>query len=221
TLLNDILAKALAKAFHGAKELPGAHKSIEGLHHLDKVITIDQSPIGRTPRSNPATYTGLFTPIRELGGSLVGFALGPWETFWILFYGFATYGNAGWLREQVCLVMCPYARFQGAMFDKDTLIISYDPARGEPRGARKRNEDHQRAGKGDCVDCTLCVQVCPTGIDIRDGLQVGCIACGACVDVCDSVMDKVNYPRGLIRYTSENVLEGRPQRLLRPRVLVY
>ena len=167
------------------------------------------------------TFVGYFTPIRELGGSLVGFALGPWETFWVLFYGFATYGNAGWLREQVCLYMCPYARFQGAMFDKDTLIISYDPARGEPRALRKRDEDHKSAGKGDCVDCTLCVQVCPTGIDIRDGLQVGCIACGACVDVCDSVMDKVNYPRGLIRYTSENALEGGPWRLLRPRVLVY
>ncbi len=167
------------------------------------------------------TFVGYFTPIRELGMSLAQFALGPWETFWILFYGFATYGNAGWLREQVCLYMCPYARFQGAMFDKDTLIISYDPARGEPRAARKKSEDHKGKGLGDCVDCTLCVQVCPTGIDIRDGLQVGCIACGACVDVCNTVMDKMGYSRGLIRYTSENALEGRPWKLLRPRVLVY
>ncbi|MBI3570800.1 MAG: cytochrome c oxidase accessory protein CcoG [Gammaproteobacteria bacterium] len=167
------------------------------------------------------TFVGYVTPIRELAVSFVHFTLGPWETFWILFYGFATYGNAGWLREQVCLYMCPYARFQGAMFDRNTLIISYDPARGEQRGARKRGADSRTRGLGDCIDCTLCVQVCPTGIDIRDGLQVGCIACAACVDVCDSVMDKMGYPQGLIRYTSENALEGKPVKLLRPRVLIY
>jgi cytochrome c oxidase accessory protein FixG len=167
------------------------------------------------------TFVGYFTPIRELSSSLAGLALGPWETFWILFYGFATYGNAGWLREQVCIYMCPYARFQSAMFDRDTLIISYDPARGEPRGARRRGLDYKGRGLGDCIDCTLCVQVCPTGIDIRDGLQYQCIACGACVDVCNSVMDKMAYPRGLIRYTSARALEGKPWRLLRPRVLVY
>ena len=167
------------------------------------------------------TFVGYFTPIRELALSFTQFALGPWETFWILFYSGATYGNAGWLREQVCLYMCPYARFQGAMFDRNTLIISYDPARGEPRGTRARSADPKLIGLGDCIDCTLCVQVCPTGIDIRNGLQIGCIACAACVDVCDSVMDKMGYPRGLIRYTSENALEGKPVKLLRPRVLVY
>ncbi len=167
------------------------------------------------------TFVGYVTPIRELAVSLTHFTLGPWEIFWILFYGGATYGNAGWLREQVCLYMCPYARFQGAMFDRNTLIISYDPARGDPRGPRARGVEPRLQGLGDCIECTLCVQVCPTGIDIRNGLQVGCIACAACVDVCDSVMDKMNYPKGLIRYTSENALEGKPVKLLRPRVLIY
>ena len=128
------------------------------------------------------TFVGYFTPITDLGARLLAFELGPWETFWVLFYGFATYGNAGWMREQVCIYMCPYARFQSAMFDRDTLIISYDPSRGEPRGSRKRNVDHRAKGLGDCIDCTMCVQVCPTGIDIRDGLQYECIACAACID---------------------------------------
>jgi len=149
------------------------------------------------------TFVGYFTPIRTLGSELLHLNLGSWETFWILFYGFATYGNAGFLREQVCLYMCPYARFQGAMFDRDTLIITYDQARGEPRGGRPRGIDPRSKGLGDCIDCTLCVQVCPTGIDIRDGLQYACIACGSCVDACDSVMDKMGYPRGLVRYTTE------------------
>jgi cytochrome c oxidase accessory protein FixG len=149
-------------------------------------------------------------------------ALGPWETFWILFYSAATYGNAGWLREQVCIYMCPYARFQSAMFDRDTFIISYDAKRGEPRGSRGRKIDYQAQGLGDCIECTLCVQVCPTGIDIRNGLQYQCIACGACIDVCNSVMDKMGYPQGLIRYTTQNELEsGTPRKLWRPRVLVY
>jgi cytochrome c oxidase accessory protein FixG len=148
-------------------------------------------------------------------------ALGPWETFWVLFYGFATYGNAGFMREQVCKYMCPYARFQGAMFDKETLVISYDQQRGEPRGSRKKGSDTTALGLGDCISCTLCVQVCPTGIDIRDGLQIECIACAACIDICDQVMDKMEYPRGLIRYTTENALHGKPSRVLRPRVLFY
>jgi cytochrome c oxidase accessory protein FixG len=168
------------------------------------------------------TFVGYVTPIRELAVEVVNAALGPWETFWILFYSFATYGNAGWLREQVCIYMCPYARFQSAMFDRDTLIISYDPKRGEPRGPRRRGLDYKAEGLGDCIECTLCVQVCPTGIDIRNGLQYQCIACGACVDACDAVMDKMGYPRGLIRYTTQNELElGEPRHLLRPRVLIY
>jgi cytochrome c oxidase accessory protein FixG len=167
------------------------------------------------------TFVGFFTPIRELGHSLVSFQLGPWETFWFLFYSFATYGNAGILREQVCKYMCPYARFQSAMFDKDTLVIAYDEARGEPRGGRRKGEDHKERGLGDCISCTLCVQVCPTGIDIRDGLQIECIACAACIDVCDQVMDTMNYPRGLIRYTTEHRMSGRGGRVLRPRIIVY
>lgn len=197
------------------------------------------------------TFVGFFTPIRELGPALLAGTLGDWEKFWILFYGFATYGNAGILREQVCKYMCPYARFQSAMFDRDTMIISYDVARGEPRGHRKRSAPTRVAATevvsnpipvaaainaapslfatvekasqalGDCIDCLACVQVCPTGIDIRDGLQIECIACAACIDACDVVMDKMQYPRGLIRYTTENMLEGKPQRILRPRTFVY
>jgi cytochrome c oxidase accessory protein FixG len=167
------------------------------------------------------TFVGYFTPIVELGAKVTSFDLGPWETFWILFYGFATYGNAGWMREQVCLYMCPYARFQSAMFDRDTLVISYDGLRGEPRGARKRSLDHRAKGLGDCIDCTMCVQVCPTGIDIREGLQYQCIACAACVDACDQVMEQMGYDKGLIRYTTENAVSNQPTRILRPRMVVY
>jgi cytochrome c oxidase accessory protein FixG len=171
------------------------------------------------------TFVGYFTPIRELGQAFVAWQLGNWETFWVFFYGFATYGNAGFMREQVCKYMCPYARFQSAMFDRDTMIVTYDAARGEPRGARTK----ATAGKplGDCIDCGLCVQVCPTGIDIRRGLQYECIGCAACVDACNSVMDKVQRPRGLVRYTTENALEHGwdmatvLRRVLRPRVLIY
>ena len=167
------------------------------------------------------TFVGYFTPIIDLGERLLTFSLGPWETFWILFYGFATYGNAGFMREQVCKYMCPYARFQSAMFDNDTLIVSYLPERGEPRGSRKRSTDYKAQGLGDCIDCTLCVQVCPTGIDIRDGLQYECIACSACIDACNDVMDKMGYPRGLITYTTENAMRGGRSHILRPRVVVY
>jgi len=167
------------------------------------------------------TFVGFFSPIRELGAGIMSFSLGPWETFWIIFYGFATYGNAGFLREQVCKYMCPYARFQSAMFDKDTLIISYDTARGEPRGGRRKTDDLKEKGLGECINCTLCVQVCPTGIDIRDGLQYECIACAACIDVCDQVMDKMNYPRGLVRYTTEHALKHNEGHVIRPRIMVY
>jgi cytochrome c oxidase accessory protein FixG len=173
------------------------------------------------------TFVGYFTPIKELAGEVLHWTLGPWETFWILFYGFATYGNAGYMREQVCKYMCPYARFQGVMFDPDTLVITYDVERGEPRGSRNKKVNYKAAGLGDCVDCGICVQVCPTGIDIRNGLQYECIGCAACIDGCDQVMDKMGYSRGLIRYSTENALRNhwsRPEilgHLLRPRTLIY
>ncbi|AKC86395.1 4Fe-4S dicluster domain-containing protein [Pseudoxanthomonas suwonensis] len=220
------------------------------------------------------TFVGFFTPITDLAARLVPFTWGGWETFWVLFYALATWGNAGFLREQVCKYMCPYARFQSAMFDRNTLLIAYDPMRGEPRGPRKRGlggvlerarglldpqtaydyvfraSAHPTAADnrlqahgtitlggagekpaplpkfapgqlGDCIDCTICVQVCPTGIDIRNGLQYECIACGACIDACDEVMDKMGYPRGLIRYSTQNAIDGKPTRVLRPRVFVY
>jgi len=167
------------------------------------------------------TFVGFFTPIRELGHSIVTFQLGSWETFWLLFYSFATYGNAGIMREQVCKYMCPYARFQGAMFDKDTLVIAYNEPRGEPRGGRRKSVIPAEQGLGDCISCTLCVQVCPTGIDIRDGLQIECIACAACIDVCDQVMDKMGYDQGLISYTTEHRMNGKETHVFRPRIIVY
>jgi cytochrome c oxidase accessory protein FixG len=121
----------------------------------------------------------------------------------------------------VCKYMCPYARFQSAMFDRDTLIIAYDTGRGEPRGARARTADYRARGLGECIDCKACVQVCPTGIDIREGLQYECIACAACIDACDAVMDKMSYPRGLVRYTSQKGLEGGGSHVVRPRMIVY
>ncbi|MBP6251462.1 MAG: cytochrome c oxidase accessory protein CcoG [Rubrivivax sp.] len=173
------------------------------------------------------SFVGYFTPIRELAQAVLTLTVTPWNLFWILFYGAATYGNAGFLREQMCKYMCPYARFQSALIDKDSLIITYDSARGDPRGSRSRKATAADQGLGDCIDCTLCVQVCPTGIDIRDGLQNECIGCAACIDVCNDVMDKMSYPRGLIRYSTENgVANGWSRRqmfkrALRPRVLIY
>jgi cytochrome c oxidase accessory protein FixG len=173
------------------------------------------------------TFVGYFTPIKELLGSAIAFTLGPWEIFWIFFYAAFLYLMAGFMREQVCKHMCPYARFQGVMFDPDTLIITYDEERGEPRGARKKDIDPNAAKLGDCVDCGICVQVCPTGIDIRKGLQYECIACAACIDACDEVMDKVGSPRGLVRYSTENAMAKHyaPRdilgHLLRPRTILY
>lgn len=173
------------------------------------------------------TFVGYFTPIKVLAHEVMALDLGSWEVFWVVFYGFATYGNAGFMREQVCKHMCPYARFQSAMFDKDTLIVTYDSERGEPRGARSKKADPTKLNLGACVDCSLCVQVCPTGIDIRHGLQYECIGCGVCVDVCDTVMDKMGYPRGLVRYSTENAVKNhwtQKQTLahvFRPRVLIY
>lgn len=176
------------------------------------------------------TFVGYFTPIRELATEVLAFSLGPWELFWVLFYGFATYGNAGWMREQVCKYMCPYARFQSAMFDRDTLIVTYDETRGEGRGSRPRSDTpagYHAKGLGDCIDCGLCVQVCPTGIDIRKGLQYECISCSACIDVCDGVMEKMHYPPGLIRNSTQNGVDQKLtrqamfKRVVRPRVLLY
>jgi cytochrome c oxidase accessory protein FixG len=173
------------------------------------------------------TFVGYFTPIRDLVMEFFLERMSSWEVFWVFFYGFATYGNAGFMREQVCKYMCPYARFQSAMFDHDTLIVTYDAERGAPRGARSKKADASALNLGACIDCTLCVQVCPTGIDIRKGLQYECIGCGACIDVCDTVMDKMGYARGLVRYATQNALSHRWsskqtwQRVMRPRVVAY
>ncbi|WP_455827523.1 cytochrome c oxidase accessory protein CcoG [Pseudomonas graminis] len=167
------------------------------------------------------TFVGYFTPIRPLASELLTWQLGGVSLFWVLFFTAATYINAGWLREAVCMHMCPYARFQSVMFDKDTLTIAYDAARGESRGPRKREARPADIGLGDCIDCQLCVQVCPTGIDIRDGLQMECIGCAACIDACDSIMDKMGYARGLVSYTSEHQLQGGKTHLLRPRLIGY
>ncbi|OGB34645.1 MAG: cytochrome c oxidase accessory protein CcoG [Burkholderiales bacterium RIFCSPLOWO2_02_FULL_66_35] len=173
------------------------------------------------------SFVGYFIPIHSLAEQTLALTLTPWATFWVFFYGFATYGNAGFMREQVCKYMCPYARFQSALIDMDSMVIAYDTKRGENRGARSRKADPKALGLGDCIDCTLCVQVCPTGIDIRNGLQNECIACAACIDVCDEVMDKMGYAPGLIRYSSGNGIEQgwapahMLRRIWRPRVLIY
>ena len=167
------------------------------------------------------TFVGYFTPVRPLATELLTLEIAGISLFWMLFFTGATYISAGWLREAVCMHMCPYARFQSVMFDKDTLAISYDVARGENRGPRKRGVEPKQAGLGDCIDCYMCVQVCPTGIDIRDGLQMECIGCAACIDACDSVMEKMGYAPGLVRYTSEHELQGGKTHLLRPRLIGY
>ena len=166
-------------------------------------------------------FVGYFTPVRQLTADLLTLEMGATTAFWVLAFTAATYINAGWLREKVCRDMCPYSRFQSVMFDSDTLVIAYDAARGENRGPRRKDADYKAEGLGDCIDCTLCVQVCPTGIDIRDGLQLECIGCGACIDACDSVMDKLGYARGLVRYSSENELAGGKTHWLRPRLIGY
>lgn len=177
------------------------------------------------------SFVGYFVPIRDLLSQVGAGHLMGWSLFWILFYSFATYGNAGFMREQVCKYMCPYARFQSAMFDADTLVVGYDAQRGEPRGHRSKNLStdalQQELGLGHCIDCQLCVQVCPTGIDIREGLQYECIGCGACADVCNDVMRKMSYPIHLIKFASENAIENRwglkeqIHRIFRARVLIY
>lgn len=173
------------------------------------------------------TFIGYFAPIRELPAHFMAFTLGPWQWFWFFLYGGATLSFAGFLRESICRYACPYARFQSVMVDDDTFVVSYDYVRGEPRGARSKKVDHKAEGKGDCINCSLCVQVCPTGIDIREGLQYMCIGCGACVDVCNDVMDKMGYEPDLIRYTSGNAIDQRltqqqvRKRAVRPRILIY
>ncbi len=168
------------------------------------------------------TFVGYFSPMRELSVNLLLFQLNAWELLWVAMFTVATYINAGWLREQVCMYMCPYARLQSVMFDTDTLTVAYDTQRGEPRGSRKKSSKQAEHQLGDCVDCEICVQVCPTGIDIRNGLQYECINCALCIDACDSVMDQMHYPRGLIRYASENSLAGQPsKRFPRPRLMIY
>lgn len=173
------------------------------------------------------TFVGYFVPIKQLFPDFFSLQISGWALFWVVFYGFATYGNAGFMREQVCQYMCPYARFQSAMFDKDTLIVAYNEKRGEPRERGKRRKQEAEAPKGDCIDCGMCVQVCPTGIDIRDGLQYECIACAACIDACDEVMEKVGLPPKLIRYSSENNDEQGggdfdiKKTIFRPRILIY
>lgn len=167
------------------------------------------------------TFIAYFLPAAELGSSLLQFSAGLLPTFWVVFFALCTYLNAGWMRAIMCTHMCPYSRFQSAMFDKDTFSVSYDAARGERRGPRSRKADTAALQLGDCIDCNLCVQVCPTGIDIRDGLQYECINCGACADACDQTMRQMGYATGLIRYASERQLEGGKTRLWRPRLIGY
>ena len=169
------------------------------------------------------TFVGYFTPIRQLLPDLFTLDATAYSYICLAVFAVCTYGNAGWMREIMCLHICPYSRFQSAMFDKDTFTVSYDEARGESRGPRSRKQDPKELGLGDCIDCNLCVQVCPTGIDIRNGLQYECINCGACIDACDGVMDKMNYPRGLISYTTERNLETPDNKThaLRPKLIGY
>lgn len=167
------------------------------------------------------TFVGYFYGITDLVKDFFTLDVAGWALFWTLFFTVATYINAGYMREQVCKYMCPYARFQSVMFDQDTLIVSYDKTRGETRGSRKKSADPKELGLGDCIDCELCVQVCPTGIDIRDGLQYECIGCALCIDACNSVMEKMDYPKGLVRYTSEHQLAGGTTHWLRPRIIGY
>lgn len=167
------------------------------------------------------TFVGYFTPMQEVFIDFFTFNTSFTITATVIFFAFCTYGNAGWMREIMCLHMCPYARFQSAMFDKDTLTVSYDSGRGESRGRRGRKQDPKALGLGDCIDCNLCVQVCPTGIDIRNGLQYECINCAACVDACDGVMDNMNYERGLIRYTTEHELQGKKVHFVRSKLIGY
>ncbi|MCL1079108.1 cytochrome c oxidase accessory protein CcoG [Parashewanella spongiae] len=167
------------------------------------------------------TFMSYFVPTTVIYTEVFTLSASGLIYFWVIFFMFATYGNAGWMREIMCLHMCPYSRFQSAMFDKNTFIVGYDAKRGESRGPRSRKADPKALGLGDCIDCDLCVQVCPTGIDIRNGLQYECINCGACIDACDNTMERMGYEKGLISYTTENKLEGIKEKLLRPKLVGY
>ncbi|MDG2609335.1 cytochrome c oxidase accessory protein CcoG, partial [Vibrio parahaemolyticus] len=167
------------------------------------------------------TFVGYFVPMKQLVVDFFTFNANFWPVFWVMFFAICTYGNAGWMRSIMCIHMCPYARFQSAMFDKDTFIVGYDTKRGEKRGPRSRKADPKQLGLGDCIDCDLCVQVCPTGIDIRDGLQYECINCGACIDACDNTMERMGYEKGLINYTTEHRLSGKSTKVMRPKLLGY
>jgi cytochrome c oxidase accessory protein FixG len=167
------------------------------------------------------TFISYFIPVSELYSTMLTFDWSGAVTFWVLFFALATYGNAGWMREHVCIHLCPYSRFQSAMFDKNTLLVAYDAKRGENRAPRKRKEDPKALGLGDCVDCNLCVDVCPAGIDIRNGIQYECINCGLCIDACDQTMEKFNYPKGLIRYTSEQQLAGKESNRFNLKLVSY
>ncbi|WOT05220.1 cytochrome c oxidase accessory protein CcoG [Shewanella youngdeokensis] len=167
------------------------------------------------------TFVSYFVPTKEVYIEVFTLNATGGIYFWVILFTFATYGNAGWMREIMCIHMCPYARFQSAMFDKNTFIVGYNSKRGETRGPRSRKADHKAMGLGDCIDCDLCVQVCPTGIDIRNGLQYECINCGACIDACDTTMERMGYNKGLISYTTENKLDGVKEKVLRPKLVGY
>jgi len=186
------------------------------------------------------SFVGYFSPIDDLLPRLLAAEPGPWEGFWVYGYATFTYLQAGFAREMVCLHMCPYSRFQGVMVDPQTKNVAYDSARGEPRGPIGKKQaatlkaatatastaaaSGGRTAQGDCVDCALCVQACPTGIDIRAGFQYACINCGLCIDACDEVMTRIGIPTGLIRFAPEQTTaraSGIPSALHRPRVQAY
>jgi cytochrome c oxidase accessory protein FixG len=169
------------------------------------------------------SFTIWFEDAFQYWRDLLSFRLSPVEWVTLITMFLFTYYFAGFMREQVCMWVCPYARIQGVMCDSQTILPAYDEKRGEPRGKLRKGEAAGGARHGDCIDCFQCVQVCPTGVDIRQGQQLGCITCGLCLDACDSVMDKVGRPRGLIRYMSLDELAGRPVKKLyqHPRTLVY
>ncbi len=176
-----------------------------------------------------ALFTGIsftiwFEDAHVYWHDLLNFNLSLLELSVLIAFFLGTYILAGFLREQTCMWLCPYARIQAVMADSQTILPAYDETRGEPRGKMQRHGAAETVSKqGDCIDCFQCVQVCPTGVDIRDGQQLGCITCGLCIDACDQVMDKINRPRGLVRYASLDELEGRPVHKLyqHPRTWVY